>query len=502
MIATSPLLDQLASIAAGDAVDLPSIFVDGTAGPSVSGETFASHDPSTEAQLCTLSRGAAADVDLAVASADAALRGPWAMITPEARGALLMGLAAEIEARAELLARLETMDMGKPLSASRGDVRGVCTTLRYNAGWADKLQGITVPLGPDYVDYVELEPLGVTAHITPWNYPLGMAMRSTAPALAAGCTVVLKPAEQSGLTTLAFAEIARLAGLPPGVINVVTGFGPEAGAALAGHEGIGGVTFTGSVATGRKVGEAAGRALKPAVLELGGKNPLLVFDDADLDSAVETALDAAFDNCGQVCSSVSRLVLNDAIHDAFLEKFVQGARKVTVARGIDDAAIGPLVSEAQHKKVLAHIASAKADGARLMLGGGIPKGMERGWFIEPTIFADVDPLSDIATQETFGPVVTAFRFSTEAEAVHLANHLAYGLVAGLFTRDADRALRLSRRIEAGSVWINGWFIGGAQAPTGGIKASGVGRERGQQGILNYTRMKTVGIRVRRQTSSR
>ena len=501
MTAASHLLDLLAGIADGATAELPSIFTKGTARPAASGETFASHDPSTEALLCTLSRGGAADVDRAVASAEVALRGPWAKVTPEARGALLMHLAAEIEVRAELLARLETLDMGKPLSAARGDVRGVCATLRYNAGWADKLQGITVPLGPDYLDYVELQPLGVTAHITPWNYPMGMAIRSVAPALAAGCTVVLKPAEQSGLTTLALAEIARLAGFPAGVINVVTGFGAEAGAALAGHEGIDGVTFTGSIATGRKVGEAAGRALKPAVLELGGKNPLLVFDDADLDAAVETALDAAFDNCGQVCSSVSRLVLHEAIHDAFLEKFVEGARKVTVARGLDDAMIGPLVSQAQHSKVLAHIASARVGSARLLLGGGIPKGIERGWFIEPTIFADVDPLSEIATQETFGPVVTAFRFGTEAEALHLANHLTYGLVAGVFTRDIDRALRLSRRIEAGSVWINGWFIGGVQAPTGGIKASGVGRERGQQGILNYTRMKTVGIRVRNVTKA-
>jgi acyl-CoA reductase-like NAD-dependent aldehyde dehydrogenase len=494
---SSPLLGLLGGVGTGEPSEIPSIYTAEGAAPAAAGETFANHDPSSEALLCRLSRGREADVDRAVVSATEALHGPWGDMTPEARGRLLMQLADLVEAHADRLARLETLDMGKPLSSSRGDVRGVCATLRYNAGWADKLQGITLPLGPDFVDYVELEPLGVTAHITPWNYPLGMAMRSAAPALAAGCTVVLKPAEQSSLTTLALAEIARLAGLPAGVVNVVTGFGAEAGAALAGHDGIDGVTFTGSVATGRKVGEAAGRNLKPAVLELGGKNPLLVFDDADLDRAVETALDAAFDNCGQVCSSVSRLVLQDGIHDAFLERFIAGARKVTVARGLDDAAIGPLVSEAQHRKVLGHIAGAKADGARLLLGGGVPAGFEKGWFVEPTVLAGVDPLSDIATQETFGPVVTAFRFETEAEALHLANHLAYGLVAGVFTRDIDRALRLSRQMEAGSVWINGWFIGGVQAPTGGVKASGVGRERGQQGILNYTSMKTVGIRVQR-----
>jgi acyl-CoA reductase-like NAD-dependent aldehyde dehydrogenase len=224
---------------------------------------------------------------------------------------------------------------------------------------------------------------------------------------------------------------------------------------------------------------------------------LLVFDDADLDAAVETALDAAFDNCGQVCSSVSRLVLHDAIHDAFLERFVEGARRVTLGKGLDDAAIGPLVSAEQRRKVLDHIDGARRDGAKLLLGGGIPKGFDKGWFVEPTVFCEVDSLSAIATEETFGPVVTAYRFGTEAEALHLANHLPYGLVAGVFTRDANRALRLCRRIEAGSVWINGWFIGGVQAPTGGVKASGVGRERGQQGILNYTSMKTVGIRIRR-----
>ena len=496
MTGSSALLDRLTGIGTDAAPDLASIFIDGAARPAVSGQSFPTHDPSTEAELCRLSRGRAIDIDLAVATAAKALRGPWATVTPEARGAILMRLADEIEARAEMLARLETLDMGKPLSSARSDMRGVCATLRYNAGWADKLHGITVPLGLDVVDFVDLAPLGVTAHITPWNYPLGMAVRSVAPALAAGCTVVIKPAEQSSLTTLALAEIARLCGIPNGVVNVVTGFGVEAGAALAGNPRIDGVTFTGSVVTGRKVGEAAGRSLKPAILELGGKNPLLVFDDADLDAAVETALDAAFDNSGQVCSSASRLILQDGIHDEFLRRFVAGARNLTVGRGMDDAALGPLVSRDQHQKVLTFLASAKSDGARLLLGGGVPNGFDRGWFIEPTVYADVPPTSDIAREEVFGPIVIAQRFRTDAEALHLANHLDYGLVAGVFTRDIDRAMRLSRRIEAGSVWINGWFIGGVQAPTGGVKSSGFGRERGLAGVLNYTRMKTTGIRLR------
>ncbi|RYH11335.1 aldehyde dehydrogenase [Tropicimonas sp. IMCC6043] len=493
---STPILDLLATILSGDAPTLPSIYTAAGGTPAAGGETFDSHDPSTGRLIARLARGRAEDAERAVASATAALPS-WRDMVPQDRGQMLMRLAEVLEAHSDLLARLETMDMGKPLSAARGDMRGCVGGLRYNAGWADKLQGITVPLGPDFVDYAELEPLGVTVHITPWNYPLGMAMRSAAPALAAGCTVILKPAEQSSLTTLAFAELCRVAGLPAGVVTCVTGFGAEAGAALTDHPGIDGITFTGSVATGRRIGEAAGRNLKPVVLELGGKNPILIFDDADIDAAVEVVLDGAFDNCGQVCSSVSRVVLQRGIHDAFLDRLVDAAKGVTVAPGMEDAMIGPLVSAEQHAKVMSHIESARTNGARLLLGGGRPAGLEDGWFVAPTIFADVDPASAIASEETFGPVITAFAFDTEEEALALANRLTYGLVAGVFTKDIDRALRLSRSIRAGSVWINGWFIGGLQAPTGGTRDSGVGRERGEAGIMNYVALKNIGIRIRR-----
>ncbi|WP_421726194.1 aldehyde dehydrogenase family protein [Bauldia sp.] len=497
-----PILDRLAELGTGGPPpSIDSIWIDGTARPADGGQTLVVEDPSTESVLANVSRGGAADVDAAAKSARAALDGSWATITPQARGNLLLALAQLIDDNADRLARLETLDVGKPLSQARSDMAGAAATLRYNAGAADKLEGISVPLGPDFVDFTELEPLGVTAHIMPWNYPLGMAMRSLAPALAAGCTAILKPAEQTPLTTLVLAELAVQAGIPAGVVNVVTGLGEEAGAALTEHPSVAGVTFTGSVETGRRVGAAAGGALKPAVLELGGKNPMIVFDDADLERAVESAIDGAFDNCGQVCSSVSRLLLHARIRAPFLERFVERASARRVAAGLDDADLGPLVSAAQHDKVIGHIESAIRDGARLCLGGGRPAGMDKGHFIAPTVFDEVNPSSPIAREETFGPVVTAFGFSDEAEALALANGLPYGLVAGIHTADIDRALRFARGLAAGSVWINGWFIGGVQAPTGGIKDSGFGRERGLAGIHNYLSIKNIGVQFHRQANA-
>ncbi len=494
----SRLLERLAALGVDAAPEIGSIHVAGEARPAASGESFESVDPSTDRVLARVSRGAAADVDAAARTARGALDGAWGETTAQRRGELLMRFADVLEAHADVLARLETLDAGKPLASAAGDVAGAAATLRYNAGAADKLEGATIPLGPDVLDFTELEPLGVTGHITPWNYPLGMAMRSLAPALAAGCTAVLKPAEQTPLTTLALAEIAALAGIPPGVVNVVTGFGPEAGAALVEHPLVAGVTFTGSVETGRLVGAAAGRALKPAVLELGGKNPMIVFEDADLDRAVAAAVEGGFDNCGQVCSSSSRLIVHGAIRAAFLERLVARVRRIRPAPGLDNGDIGPLVSAEQHAKVMGHMESALAGGAVALTGGGRPEGLDRGYFVAPTVFDRVDPLAPIAREETFGPVVTVFDFTDEDEAVELANGLPYGLAAGLQTRDIDRALRLARRLRAGTVWINGWFIGGVQAPTGGVKDSGFGRERGLPGIRNYVSIKTVAVHIARR----
>jgi aldehyde dehydrogenase (NAD+) len=324
----------------------------------------------------------------------------------------------------------------------------VVATLVYNAGAADKIEGATIPLGPEVVDFTLLEPQGVTAHIVPWNFPLGMAMRSLAPALAAGCTAVLKPAEQSPLSALRLAGLAQEAGLPDGVLNVVTGFGAEAGEALVSHPLVRGISFTGSVATGRRILAGAAYGIKPVVLELGGKNPMIVLADADLERAVADAAAGAFDNCGQVCSSASRLLLQRSIADEFVERLAARALELTIGPGLDDPDLGPLVSAEQHAKVMACIESAERAP---LCGGGRPGHLNRGYFVAPTIFDRVEPASRIAEEEIFGPVVAAITFEDDAEALKIANGLSYGLCVGVYSRDLSRALTLARRLEAGSV---------------------------------------------------
>jgi aldehyde dehydrogenase (NAD+) len=471
------------------------LFIDGGWVDPAGGAHFASIDPATEEPIAEIARGGAADVDRAVKAADSAMRGPWSRLAPAERGALLFKLADVVAAHREELARLETLDVGKPLKDSLGDVDGVVTTLRYNAGAADKMQGETIPLGPDVVDFTLLEPLGVSAHIVPWNYPLGMAIRSLAPALAAGCTAVLKPAEQTPLSALKFAELLPEAGFPQGVVNVVTGYGEEAGGALVRHPLVRGITFTGSVETGRKILAGAAPGIKPVVLELGGKNPMIVFADADLDRAVADALAGSFENCGQVCSSSSRYLLEPAIREDFLGMLAAKAEALDVGPGMDNPDIGPIVSSEQYEKVTGYVARGSTDGARLRTGGSRPRHLQRGYFIAPTIFDRVDPSAAIAREEIFGPVGVALDIDGEEQAVDLANGLGYGLAAGIYTSDISRALRLARRIQAGSIWINGWWMGGVQAPTGGMKDSGIGRERGLAGIRNYLQIKNVAIRL-------
>jgi aldehyde dehydrogenase (NAD+) len=466
--------------------------IDGAWSEPAGGRRFETVDPSDEETLTQVARGDADDVDAAVRAAYRAQRGAWRRLAPAERGRLLFKLADAIEAKAERLAVIETLDVGKPLKEARGDVRGVCATIRYNAGAADKMEGATVPLGHDYVDYTVLEPVGVTAHVVPWNYPLGMVARSVAPALTAGCTVVIKPAEQSPLTALVFAELCQEVGFPQGVVNVVTGFGEEAGAALVAHPLVRGVTFTGSIETGRKIYATAAQGLKPVVLELGGKNPMIVFEDADLDRAAFDALDGCFGNSGQVCSSSSRILVQQSVREAFLERFAAGASKLSVGRGVDDRDLGPVVSKEQYDKVMSYLGSG---AGRVRLGGGRPSGLDRGFFVAPTILDEVDPASAVAREEIFGPVATVIPFDSADEALTMANGLGFGLVAGVYSRDIGRALSFARDIEAGSVWVNGWFIGGVQAPTGGIKDSGIGRERGLPGIRNYLSIKNVGIRL-------
>lgn len=471
------------------------LFIDGEWVGAASGATFPTIDPATEEPIQEVAKGGAADVDRAVQAADRAMRGPWREMTPAERGGLLLRLAERIGAAREDLAALETADMGKPIGQARGDVDGVVATLVYNAGAADKMEGATIPLGPEVLDFTLLEPLGVTAHIVPWNFPLGMAMRSLAPALATGCTAVLKPAEQSPLSALELAEISAEIGFPPGVLNVVTGFGDEAGEALVRHPLVRGISFTGSLQTGQRIMAAAAEGVKPLVLELGGKNPMLVFEDADLERAVDDAIEAAFDNAGQVCSSASRLLLQRSIEAPFIERFEARAKELQIGPGRDDPDLGPIAFAEQYQKIMGYIECGRDEGARLRLGGGRPEQLNRGHFVEPTLFDRVDPAMRIAREEIFGPVVTATTFDREADAIEIANGLGHGLCAGAHTRDVTRALRLARRLEAGSVWINGWFMGGVQAPTGGVKDSGIGRERGLAGMRNYLQIKNVAVRL-------
>ena len=424
------------------------LFIDNDWDEAAGGASFPTVDPATEEPIAEVARAGAADVDRAVKAAAAAMKGPWARMAPAERGALLFKLADAIAGAREELARIETLDVGKPLRDSLGDVDGVVATLRYNAGAADKMEGDTIPLGPDVVDFTLLEPLGVTAHIVPWNFPLGMAMRSMAPALAAGCTAVLKPAEQSPLSALKLAELIVQAGFPKGVVNIVTGFGEEAGEALVRHPLVRGISFTGSVETGRRILAGAAPGIKPAVLELGGKNPMIVFADADLDRAVGDALAGTFENCGQVCSSSSRYLLDPAIAEDFLGRLTAKAAALSIGPGLEDKDLGPIISREQYDRVTGYVARGKADGARLRAGGQRPRHLQRGYFIEPTIFDGVEPSAPIA-----------------------------------------------RRLESGSVWINGWWMGGVQAPTGGMKESGIGRERGLAGIRNYLQIKNVAIRL-------
>ena len=471
------------------------LFVNNEWVDAAGGTSFQTFNPSTEEVICTVARGLEADVDAACKAAHAALEGPWGQISPFERGRLMFGLADLIEKNQDYLAHLESIDVGKPIGEALGDMKGVANCFRYNAGAADKMEGATIPLGRNFVDYTSLEPLGVTAHIVPWNFPLGMAARSVAPALAAGCTAVLKPAEQSPLTALAFADLCKQAGIPAGVVNVVTGFGEEAGDALVRHPLVRGITFTGSIETGRKVYGAAAAGIKSVVLELGGKNPMIVFEDADIDRATTDALDASFGNSGQVCSSSSRYILHRDIKEDFLNRLEEKVKLLTVDMPEKDPTLGPLVSKEQYEKVVGYIEQGKRDGAELRFGGGRPAGLPKGYFVEPTVFDNVDPKFSIAREEIFGPVSIVHTFETEAEALELANGLETGLVSGLYTRDIGRAHALARKLDFGSVWINGWFIGGLQAPTGGEKLSGIGRERGLLGILNYLRTKNIGIRL-------
>jgi len=464
---------------------------------SVSGNEFETINPATGESICRVAEADALDVDKAVGAARAAFnKGPWPKMAAAERGRLLYRLADLIEVNADELARLETLDNGKPLTLSRYvDLPLTIATYRYYAGWADKIQGRTIPIASPHFCYTRHQPVGVVGQIIPWNFPLLMQAMKLAPALAAGNTVVLKPAEQTPLSALRVGELILEAGFPSGVVNILPGFGPTAGAAIAGHMDVDKVAFTGSTEVGHLIMEAAAKSnLKRVTLELGGKSPNIVFADADMEQAIEGAHQALFFNQGQVCCAGSRLYLEDGCYDEFVERSTERARKRTVGDPFDPATEqGPQVDQVQFDKVLGYIESGKAEGARMMCGGG--RTGDRGFFIEPTVFTGVRDEMKIAREEIFGPVLSILRFSSIDEVIERANNTNYGLAAAVWTRDIGKALAVANGVRAGTVWVNCYDVFDAAAPFGGFKQSGMGREFGEYGLQQYTEVKTVTMKI-------
>jgi aldehyde dehydrogenase (NAD+) len=464
------------------------------------GESLDVIDPSTGEPFAAIARGNAADVDRAVAAArDAmgeALDGPWAKRSPVERADLLFAYAAAVLENADELARLEARDTGKALKTARTDAAVLARYLQYYAGCVDKLHGETLPYTTGFTVLTVREPIGVTGHIIPWNYPMQIYGRSVGASLAAGNACVIKPAEDASLSILRLAEIAADIGFPAGAINVVTGLGSEAGAALSANGGIGHISFTGSSATGALVGRTAAERHCPSVLELGGKSPQLLFDDADLDEALPVILNAIIQNAGQTCSAGSRLLVQRGIYETVIERLTQRFEALRSGPPAMDLDMGPLVNAKQQARVRSMVEQAEAEGIRVAARGRIVVEASRnGFFQEAVLFRDVPPQSRLAQEEVFGPVLAAMPFDDEAEAVKLANGTHYGLVAGVWTRDGSRGLRLARKLQAGQVFVNNYGAGGGvELPFGGVKASGHGREKGFEALYGFTSLKTIAIR--------
>jgi aldehyde dehydrogenase (NAD+) len=470
------------------------LLIDGQWRNSASGKTFATINPATEEEIAQVAEGDAADIDLAVKAARRAFdSGPWRKTDARDRGRLMYKLADLIENHIDELAELETLDNGKPIRESRhGDLPLVVDCFRYYAGWADKIHGQTVPIRGNYFCYTKREPVGVAGQIIPWNFPLLMVAWKWGPALAAGCTVVLKPAEQTPLTALRHGELALEAGYPEGVVNIVPGFGPTAGAALVGHPGVDKIAFTGATETGQVIMRAAAGTLKRVTLELGGKSPNIVFADADLDAAVEGAMVGLYLNQGQCCCAGTRLFVQEPIYDRMVERLAEKTEARKLGDPFDPATEqGPQVDKAQYDKILSYIDKGRAQGARCVTGG--ERFGERGFFVKPTIFADVRDDMAIATDEIFGPVMQVLKFQDLAEVVDRANTTDYGLAAAVWTRDIGKAHAIADRVRAGTVWVNCYDVFDAAAPFGGFKRSGIGRELGEKALDNYTELKTVTI---------
>lgn len=476
-------------------VDGAALYIDGGWRPAASGESIESFDPNTGKVIGRIPRGGDVDVDAAVGAAKRAAVN-WQFSDPKERITLLWRLADLVDEHADELAWLEALDSGHYLDKSQSLVQGVSDWIRYHAGMADKVGGRTIPTSSSRLSFTLLEPLGVTAHIIPWNYPLVLLVRSVAPALALGNTVVVKPAEDTSLSALRFTELVHEVGFPPGVFNLVTGYGAEAGAALAAHPDVAGITFTGSVETGKIVTKLAADNVARVNLELGGKSPNIVFADADLDDAVEAAIQGFCSHTGQVCIAGSRLFLHEDIETEFLSKLVGRLSDAKIGDSFDPATqIGPLVSAKQLERVRSYIELGKSE-ATLYYGGGQPNGTdEGGYFVEPTIFTNVTNSARIAREEIFGPVLSVITWSDVEDLIAQANDSLFGLFASVWTRDIKQALRTARRLQVGGVMVNDWQSESPIAPHGGYKQSGNGRENGLECVENYTQIKHISVNL-------
>jgi len=469
-------------------------------GQWVDGEAGATIDivnPYDGSRIVSIAEGREADVDRAVKAAKAAAPG-WARLAAHERGRLLLKLADRIEADGDYLARLEAQNTGHPIRDCMNlDVPRTVLCFRYFGGMADKLEGSVIPVDAGFLNFVEREPIGVVGQIVPWNFPLMFTSWKLGPALAAGNTVVIKPSEITPLTTLRVGELMMEVGFPPGVVNIVTGYGATVGQRIAEHPEIGKISFTGSTNVGRKIVEASAGNLKKVQLELGGKGPNIIFADADIPAAVGGSAFAIFHNQGQACIAGSRLIVHESIKDQFLDRFVALARSIRLGDPLDtDTEMGPLTSKVHHERVLGFIEVAKSQGSRILSGGRVPEGepLAKGYFVEPTIVT-AEPQDRVSREEVFGPFVSVTTFSTDEEALAMANGVAYGLGAGLWTRDLTRAHRFARRIHAGMVWINCYKRVHPGSPFGGVGESGYGREMGFEAMREYTQPKSVWINV-------